>query len=169
MDFFEGLDAAMQNLSISGGFLSSKNIDGKINTMTISWGFIGYMWNKPHFIALVRPQRFTDSIMKNADSFTISIPYDKAPPYNPMRKELVVCGSKSGFDIDKSGVVNFIDAKAVSSPVVADCAMYYECKIVYRDALDGNEIPSEINKKFYDNDWHNIYIGEIVETYKGQA
>ena len=32
---------------------------GKANPMTISWGFMGTIWNKPVVIVAVRPQRHT--------------------------------------------------------------------------------------------------------------
>ena len=31
---------------------------GKFNSMTISWGSVGEIWNRPFFQVVVRPQRF---------------------------------------------------------------------------------------------------------------
>ncbi len=36
-----------------GAFLTVKN-DNRVNTMTIGWGNIGIIWNKPIFMVLVR-------------------------------------------------------------------------------------------------------------------
>ena len=41
-----------------GAFLTTE-VKGKVNTMTIAWGSIGFMWGKPVFMAMVRPSRFT--------------------------------------------------------------------------------------------------------------
>ena len=55
MNFYENLEDAMKNLTTRGAFLTVKNNQG-VNTMTISWGYIGFSWNKPYFVAMVRPQ-----------------------------------------------------------------------------------------------------------------
>jgi flavin reductase (DIM6/NTAB) family NADH-FMN oxidoreductase RutF len=157
--FHDNLDVMMEHLTKNGAFLTVKDSNGNVNTMTISWGFSGVVWSKPHFIALVRPQRFTREILKTADSFTISV------PFGSLKKELGICGTESGKDIDKSKVVTFLDAKSVASPVVAGCNFYYECKINYVDSLHGEKIPQSINKMHYNQDWHDFFIGEIVETY----
>ena len=160
MDFTLLLDKGMQELSSKGAFLTVKGNDGT-NTMTISWGFVGFMWHKPHFITVVRPQRYTKDILDSgADSFTISIPFD-----GHLKEALAVCGTKSGRDIDKSTVVNFTPAKAVASPIVAECGLYYECKINMSQQLDGALLTPEITQKFYDDDYHYMYFGEIVECY----
>ena len=160
MKFNENLDIMMGHLAKDGAFLTVKDSAGRLNTMTISWGFCGVVWGKPHFITLVRPQRFTREVLKKADSFTISVPYDG------LKKELTVCGTETGRETDKSKVVKFTTAKSVASPVVAGCNFYYECRINYTDSFRGEKIPEDIDKAFYTQDWHDFFIGEIVETYE---
>ena len=41
--FTEGLEEVMDNLHKGGAFLTAGD-DKKCNTMTISWGSVGYMW-----------------------------------------------------------------------------------------------------------------------------
>ena len=159
MKFSDNLDKMMEHFSSKGGFLTVKDASGIVNTMTISWGFVGYMWNIPQFLTVVRPQRFTREFLETADSFTISV------PFGGLRDELTICGRQSGRDIDKSKVVDFVPARSVSSPVVAGCDFYYECKITYRDELHSGKIPPDIYKKHYDGDWHDFFVGEIIETY----
>ena len=158
-DFTLMMDKGMAELSSKGAFLTAKSA-ATPNTMTISWGFVGFIWNKPHFITVVRPTRYTNKILKaGADSFTVSI------PFGTLREQLTICGRQSGRDIDKSDVVNFAAARTVASPIVADCDFYYECKILYLDKLHGDKIPADINKSHYNADWHDFFVGEIVETY----
>ena len=159
-DFTLLMDKGMRNLSSKGAFLTVKGNDG-VNTMTISWGFVGFMWAKPHFITVVRPQRFTEQILRAADSFTVSIPFD-----GQLKEELAVCGTQSGRDIDKSSVVRFIPAKTVASPVVAGCGLYYECKIDLRQQFDGSCMLPEIARQFYKDDFHFMYFGEITDCYE---
>ena len=160
VNFTQNLEKAMQEFSSHGGFLTVKGDKG-VNTMTVSWGFIGFMWEKPQFITVVRPQRYTKDILdSNADCFSISIPFG-----NKLKEELIICGTQSGRDIDKSKVVNFIPPQTISSPVVADCDLYYECRINTTQIIDVKLLPPNIAKTFYDNDFHHYYIGEIVDCY----
>lgn len=158
MKFYEDLERAMQYYSTSGGFLTVKHGD-KVNTMSVAWGYVGFNWNKPQFVALVRPQRYTHELIEKADSFTISI------PYGTLKEELKICGTKSGRDIDKAGIVRFIPAKSVDSPVVEGCDRYFECKIQYAGAFDGEKMPEAIRSAMFKGDYHSIFIGEITESY----
>lgn len=160
LNFTLNLEKGMQELSTKGAFLTVSG-DAGINTMTISWGFIGFMWGKPQFITVVRPQRYTKDILdSNANSFTISIPFD-----GNLTEELKTCGTKSGRDINKSNVVEFKPSKTVASPIVAGCDLHYECKINTAQRLDGSLLPPEIAEKFYEDDFHYMYVGEIVDCY----
>ena len=141
-----------------GAFLTVKDKDGRVNTMTVCWGFIGEMWGEPHFICVVRPQRYTYKLIENAVDYTISVPYGN------LVNELQICGTKSGADINKSEVVKFIPAKKTISPVVDGCNAYYECLINYSDSLK-EVFMSDEAKSHYKNDAHHFYIGKIIEAY----
>ena len=67
----------------------------KFNTMTISWGGLGTLWNKPVTTVYVRTSRYTNEFMKDNDYFTVSFYPDEC------KKVLGVLGSKSGRDMDK--------------------------------------------------------------------
>lgn len=159
MDYTYKLDEVMKHLTTTGAFLTSGNRE-QANPMTISWGFIGVMWGKPHFITVVRPQRYTKEFLDQANSFTISV------PFGCMKEELTVIGTKSGRELDKSQVVKLISAQEVDSPVVAGCQMYYECKIRYVDDFKEEKLPEWIRSSFYKGDYHAIYFGEIVACYE---
>ena len=166
MNAFECLEEAMEHLSDKGAFLTVRDANGKVNAMTINWGFIGQIWKKPTFIALVRDSRYTHELIEAADSFTISIPFDKS-----MYPALAICGSKSGRDINKEEAagISFVPAKAVSSPIVGGCNQYYECKISYTNTIPLDKLALEVKEEWYsDNDYHDVYYGEIVESYGGK-
>ena len=42
------------------------------NSMTISWGSMGTIWNKPVVSVYVRPDRYTWRFLKENDTFTVS-------------------------------------------------------------------------------------------------
>lgn len=163
VDFITGLEKGMDSLHKQGAFLTVKGGD-KVNTMTISWGSIGFMWQKPVFMALVRKSRYTYELIEQSDSFTVSVPFG-----TDLKNALMVCGTKSGRDIDKQSAANiaFIPSQQVDSPVVDGCNQYYECKIVYKQAMDKSQLVPEIQKTMYgDEDYHTLYYGEIVACYE---
>ena len=161
-DYTLNMERGMRELSTNGAFLTVSDGE-RTNTMTISWGFIGFMWNKPQFITVVRPQRYTKQVLEGAaDSFTISIPFD-----GKLNEALSICGSRSGRDIDKSAIVHFISSRTVDSPVVEGCGMYYECRINLSQQIDGTLLPQEIIRQYYKDDFHFMYFGEIVDCYSG--
>lgn len=157
------LEKGMSFLHTDGAFLTVK-ASNITNTMTISWGNVGYEWGKPIFTVLVRKSRYTHELIEENGEFTVSIPFDKK-----MKKALVLCGTKSGRDTDKekeSGI-KFIESKFVSAPVVDNCNLYYECKVVYKQDMNPELLNTEIKGSSYDSgDYHTIYYGEIVNVYE---
>lgn len=144
-----------------GAFLTTA-WEEKINTMTIAWGSIGFMWGKPVFMAMVRPSRFTYELLERSREFTISI------PFNDMRTALRICGSQSGRDTDKFAAAHLtaIAGKKISTPVIADCGLYYECKVVYRQEMASPQLDKELQDTFYGaGDYHTLYFGEILASY----
>ena len=160
VEYNENLEKNMEILS-KGAFLTTKT-GNKVNSMTIAWGSIGFIWGKPVFMVMVRPQRYTYEFIQTAKDYTISIPYS-----DEMKKALTICGTKSGRDIDKEKEANikFVPAKLTETPVVDNCNMYYECKITYVDRIHKDSFPEELKKNYPKDDYHYIYYGEIVECY----
>lgn len=163
VDFITNLEKGMEKLHKSGAFLTVKAGD-ITNTMTISWGSIGFIWGKPSFTALVRESRYTHELLEKADSFTVSIPYTEE-----MKKALAICGSKSGRDIDKEKEtgIKFVPSREVESAIVDNCNLYYECKIVYKQDMDPKMVDKAVAEQAYANgNYHTVYYGEIVASYE---
>lgn len=163
VNFTQKLEIAMNYLHKQGAFLTVKNGD-IINTMTISWGNIGFEWNKPIFTVLVRKSRYTYELIENSNEFTVSIPLN-----SNLKKELAFYGSKSGRDINKYEQCPVIleAGKTISTPILGDCELHYECKIVYKQEMDPSLLSEEIKNSSYKNgDYHTIYYGEIVDYYE---
>lgn len=162
-NFTRDAGKALDNLRIKGAFLTGGDLNNA-NTMTISWGSIGFMWRRPVFMALVRESRYTNEFLKSGEAFTVSIPYD-----NNLKEALKICGSKSGRDVNKEELANikFIKSKSVETPIVEGCNKYYECKILYKNKMDLNNFDKDLAEQFYNdkNVEHVLYFGEIVEEY----
>ncbi|OOB77404.1 MAG: hypothetical protein BEN19_02020 [Epulopiscium sp. Nuni2H_MBin003] len=152
---------ALQNLQ-KGAFLSVSN-EEMDNTMTISWGSIGFYWGKPMFMVLVRYSRHTYTLLENSQQFSVSIPID-----NDLKEALAKCGSLSGKDVNKWEVANItpISANNVNTKLVEECSLHYECKVVARMPLEKDMVSAEVFEKWYNNDNnHVLYYGEILGTY----
>lgn len=162
IDYKKRMDEAFEQLQ-KGAFLTTEH-KGKVNTMTIAWGGISFVWHKPVFLAYVRYSRDTYQMLENHQEFTVSIPLSK-----DMKRELAYAGTKSGRDTDKIKDLG-LHLKAgekVSVPVLADCDLHYECKVIYKQAMEPGNIPDELKDSYYkSHDYHVIYYGEILANYE---
>ena len=155
---------AMEQLSVNGAFLTTKYND-EVNTMTISWATIGTIWSKPIVTVAVRYSRHTYKLIDKANEFTISI-----PALGNLKEQLAFCGSKSGRDYNKFEKCNLSikEAKKINTPVIEKCKIHFECKTIYKQAMEPGLIDQSIKKTYYNqnNDYHVLYYGEIVSCYK---
>jgi flavin reductase (DIM6/NTAB) family NADH-FMN oxidoreductase RutF len=145
-----------------GAFLTVA-ADGKVNTMTIGWGSVGHCWNKPIVMVMVRYSRYTYELMEKADNFTVSVPLQ-----SDFKKELSIAGSKSGRDMDKFAQLRLKaqDAKKIPSPVIGQCDLFYECRIVYKQPMEPANLDPQIKQACYaQGDYHVLYYGEILASY----
>jgi flavin reductase (DIM6/NTAB) family NADH-FMN oxidoreductase RutF len=133
------------------------------NPMTIGWGTIGHIWNKQIFTVMVRPVRHTFSLMESANSFTICILPDQ------FRKELHICGTQSGRDINKIKTCNFSIEKSIGTDAfyIGESVIHFECRLVHKHRLDPATLDPAIVKRYYpSNDFHMVYYGEILGIYR---
>ncbi len=145
-----------------GVFLTVKSGE-ELNTMTIGWGTIGFIWGKPIFMVAVRDSRHTYELIENSEEFTVSIPFNGA-----MKEELKYCGSHSGRDCNKFEDCDLTTVKGqmVSTPVIKGCKLFYECRIKFRQVMDAKNLVEEIDLKWYpEKDYHTLYFGEILSCY----
>ncbi len=160
MDSMTVAEEAMAKIK-KGAFLTVKTGDA-VNTMTIGWALIGYCWRKPIFMIAVRDSRHTFGIIENAEDFTVSI------PSIDMKKEILYCGVKSGRDVDKykECALTLADGRTVASPIIDAPGLHFECKIVFKSAMDPGRLIKEFQDLYPDEDYHTLYFGEILECYE---
>lgn len=145
-----------------GAFLTTKSAD-TVNTMTIAWGSIGFIWGKPIFMTMVRKSRFTWSIIEKSHEFAVSV------PTHDMHVALGICGTKSGRDTDKFTAASLTAQKGqkIDTPVIAGAGLHLECKIIYQQNMLPKNLSADAADKWYsDNDWHTLYFGEILAAYE---
>ena len=138
--------------------LTAGNMD-KSNMMTVGWGSLGTMWNKPFAQIVVRPSRYTYQFLSEFDTFTLTS-FSKE-----YKKDLTLLGTKSGYDCDKLAETSLtpMNSKIVSAPSYEEANMVIECKTIYWQDMDkDNFLTPEIEKSYNGKDYHRIYFGEIL-------
>lgn len=142
---------------ITGGGLDA------YNQMTASWGFLGFLWQKPMAICMVRPQRHTLPFLQQHESFSLTF-FEEAN-----RKVLNYCGRYSGRDIDKMKVPGLTPFALPSGAVsFREARLILECKKCYTGKIDPKGFAlAELSKTFYPgNDFHHLFFGEITGAWE---
>ena len=139
---------------LSSGDFASHNF----NCMTVGWGSLGVMWNKPFVMVVVRPQRYTRQFIDAGDSFTLSV----FP--TQYHETLELLGTKSGREMDKvnaSGLTPIASAQ-VASPSFDEAELILECRKMYFDDFEPKHFLADFIGALYDKDYHRMYFGEVV-------
>lgn len=134
------------------------------NTMTASWGGIGFLWNKPVAFVFIRPERYTYEFAEKNECLTLSFLGDEN------RQIHNICGSKSGRDTDK---VQETGLKPLPTPegniTFKQSRLTLECRKLYSRMLEPESfIDKQPLEKWYseNNGMHKMYIVEIVNVWK---
>lgn len=136
------------------------------NTMTASWGGMGYIWERPSSFIFIRNTRYTYQFLQKEEEFTLSFFSEQH------RGALRICGTKSGRDTDKvkeagltpmetpSGLMSFEEAR-----------MIIECKKMFVQELDYANLTTpyftNIMKESYEKEpsQHQLFISEITNIW----
>lgn len=162
LEFEKSVEETLRKLQDPGLLLVGAKKDGKTNVMTIGWGLVGVVWRKPVFLVLVRPSRFTHEFIEDTEEFTVNV------PPNGMEKTVTYCGEASGREIDKftKCELTAVRGKRVKVPVIKECIIHYECKVVHKLEVKPELVLGPMRKVFYaKDDFHTLYFGEILEVY----
>ena len=158
----EEKDLQLNPLSTFGDdwpLLTAGNGEKGYNTMTISWGHIGTIWNKPTLSIYVRPQRYTKEFMDDHALFTVSV----LP--SEYKKALAYLGRASGRDEDKVAKVGITPLFDQNTTYFEEAKLVFICRKLYQAPLKevGFLDPSISEKMYPEKDFHTMYVGEIVE------
>ena len=131
--------------------------DGKVNTMTASWGGVGILWNKKVAYIFVRPQRYTKEFIDSNEKLSISV----LP--NEYRKELQYLGTVSGRDEDKIAKANLTVQNCDNVPYFEESRLTFICKKLYAQQLKEECFIDEsiIDTSYPNKDYHMMYVVEI--------
>ncbi|MFH0896903.1 MAG: flavin reductase family protein [Candidatus Bathyarchaeota archaeon] len=153
------LQETYRKLNEVGLLLTSAGRDGRLNIMSIRWGFVGKMFGKPVFEVAVRPSRHTHMLIEDTGEFTVNV------PNGGMADIVKYCGSVSGRDYDKfkEKKLTPLKGRRIQVPIISECSVHYECKVIYKTRIDPNGLPSEIlSNQYHSGDYHTVFSGEIL-------
>lgn len=150
--------------AMRSGVLLTTKVGDKVNSMTIGWGTLGIIWERPVFVAYVRRQRYTREMLDKCREFTINVPVGEY-----RRKILGICGSKSGRDMDKikAAGLTLVEPEVINTPGIKELPMTLECRVLYSQEQESDQFNDEITRQFYTMETgdHFCYYGEIVSAY----
>lgn len=119
------------------------NVSGKPNFNTIA--YCGVAQSNPAMISLsMGKNRYTNKGIKENSTFSINIPSED------MVKIADYIGINSGLNVDKSKLFKVFYGKLSTAPMVEECPINIECRLVSVMDFGGK---------------NDMFIGEVIETY----
>lgn len=130
---------------------------GDLNTMTASWGGLGVLWNVPVATCYVRPTRYSYGFMEREKYFSLAFFGGEN------RRALQLCGKMSGREGDKFAAAGLTPRTDAAAPYPDEARLVLICRKMYRQDLDPAGFLDPTIEGHYNNDYHRMYIGEIVK------
>ena len=122
--------------------LVGTHVDGKPNFMTVAW-FTMASYKPPRIAIVLAKNHYTNPGIKENNAFSVCLPSEE------MAEVTDYCGIVSGKRTDKSKIFDLFYGELKAAPMIKDCPLNMECKLV-------EIVESELNE---------IFIGEIIGTY----
>ena len=144
--------------------LVTAGTSASFNTMTASWGGIGWLWNKPVVFIFIRPERFTHEFIEKNDHLTLSFYTEE------YRKALQLCGSKSGRDTDKVAETGLTPVELESGTMTfGEARMTLDCRKLFKATMqEANFLDKDVLARWYggkQGNLHDVYVVEIEGVY----
>lgn len=146
-----------------GWALLAAGNDAASNCMTISWGGLGTLWNKPVATAYVRQSRYTKQFLDGSDTFSVNL-FDGTE-----RPALGILGRVSGRDGDKLAKTDLTQSLVDGTPVIDQARVILVCRKAYVGPLApaGIRDPKVEPRNYSGADagnYHTMYVGYVEST-----
>lgn len=122
-------------------------VNGKPNFMPIA--HVGILnASPPHLVSVSMGKvHYTNQGIKEQQTFSLNLPSE------PLMRKVDYCGIVSGKKVDKSWVFESVFGELKTAPLIKDCPVSMECRLV-----NHLELPT-----------HDVFIGEIAATYADET
>lgn len=139
--------------------------EGRVNTMTASWGGFGVLWSTNVAYIFVRESRFTREFIDASRTFSLSF-----PDGGKYRRQLSFLGRVSGRDADKIKESGLTLAYEDGVPFFAESEFAVICEKSGKFFLDKDGIldKKSLADHYPEGDYHYLYVGKIVKILKKQ-
>jgi len=137
---------------------AGRNQPGQYNSMTVSWGALGWIWGRPLAMVVVRPQRHTKQFMDRNETFSLCA-FGQA-----QRPAMNMLGTLSGRDTDKMARCGLhpIALDQIECPGFQEAELILECRKTYFSDLDPKNFLADFIAPNYRGDYHRMYFGEVL-------
>ena len=122
--------------------LVGAHVDDKPNFLAVAW-FTMVSYKPPRIAIALGKGHYTNPGIKENKAFSVCLPSED------MVEVTDYCGIVSGKKTDKSGLFDLFYGELKTAPLIRDCPLSMECKLV-------DIVESGLNE---------IFIGEIIGTY----
>ncbi len=122
--------------------LVGAHVDGKPNFLTVAW-FTMASYKPPGIAIVLGKGHYTNPGIKANKTFSVCLPSEDLVEVTDY------CGIVSGIKSDKSKIFDLFYGELKTAPMIRECPLSMECKLV-------EIVESNLNE---------IFIGEIVGTY----
>lgn len=135
--------------------------DGKVNTMTVSGGGYGVMWDKNVIFIIIRPQRYTKEFVDGSESFSLTFFNNKE-----YKKQLAYLGKVSGRDENKIENAGLTVAFEDGVPYFEEAEKVFIVKKLYiQQMVEDSFLDKTISDKWFPKkDFHMLYIAQITKA-----
>ncbi len=118
--------------------------DGRRSICPLGWKMFA-SFNPPMMAIGIAPRRFTHELIQRSGEFVL------AWPGEDLAEQTILCGTRSGRDLDKWEATGLTAAKAdlVSAPLIPECIANLECRVT-------GSLPTGD---------HTIIAGEVLKTW----
>jgi len=131
---------------------------GRYNCLTVGWGGLGALWDRPIVLVGVKPTRYTCTFLERYPTFTVC----HFPPEH--RQALLYLGTHSGKDEDKiaaSGLAPMAST-VVAAPSFAEADLVLECTKVYVEDYRPESALAELQAEKRAAAPHRFFFAEVL-------
>jgi flavin reductase (DIM6/NTAB) family NADH-FMN oxidoreductase RutF len=136
------------------------------NPMTVSWGGLGTLWNKPMATVYVRPTRHTYRKLLEHPELTLNfLPVS-------MKPALDLCGAKSGRDLDKWAAAGLKQeqSETVAVPRVGGARLVLECRTLATLDFDPQRfLDPSVDRNYPKKDYHRLFFAEVLAAWASES
>lgn len=138
--------------------------NGRMNTMTASWGGFGHMWNKDVAYVVIRPQRYTKEFVDQEEVFTLSFYGEEH------RKTLGYLGMASGRNEDKIAKSGLTPIHVGEAPTFEEAETTIVCRKIFaqeylEESFISKDAPELLKIGYPEKDFHTLYIAEVLKIF----